>query len=245
MSLDTNLHGRLRNTTLPASNGLLPLFEAIVNSIHGIEDAGLSAEKGCIVVQVIRDGQMELDFGDGSKQPEAENKGDIKGDIIGFKVTDNGIGFNDANMKSFMTLDSEYKASRGGRGVGRLLWLKAFKCATVESIYETDNTVCKSRSFTFDARQGISEPDVVDVLDGERLTTVHLSGFVKRYRDASPKTARVIAKNLLEHCLWYFVRPGGAPKMEIKDDEERISLDDVYEEQMLSRTARESINLIV
>jgi hypothetical protein len=233
MSLDTNLHGRLRNTTLPASNGLLPLFEAVVNSVHAIEDAGLSVEKGRIVVQIMRSGQTGFDgFGLESR-----------GEITGFKVTDNGIGFNDANMKSFMTLDSEYKAARGGRGVGRLLWLKAFKRATVESIYKADNSGYKSRSFTFDAQHGISEPDIVDVSDDKCLTIVYLSEFIERYREASPKTAKVIAKNLLEHCLWYFVRSGGAPKMEIEDDDEQIFLEDVYEEQMLSHAARESINL--
>ena len=239
MSLDTNLHGRLRNTTLPASNGLLPLFEAVVNGIHAIEEARLSAEKGRILIQIIRDEQMTMDFGAGIKHPEL----DATGDIIGFKVTDNGIGFNDDNMKSFMTLDSEYKARLGGRGVGRLLWLKAFRRATVESVYEADNVTRNRRSFSFDSHQGVSDPDVVVAVESERLTVVHLSGFVKRYREASPKTAKVIAKNLLEHCLWYFVRPGGAPKMEIMDDNEMLSLDDVYEEHMIARAATETINL--
>lgn len=38
MSLTTNLPGRLRNTTLPRSHALLPLFEVAVNSIHACED---------------------------------------------------------------------------------------------------------------------------------------------------------------------------------------------------------------
>ena len=32
----TNLPGRIRNTNLPKSHALLPLFEAVVNSIHAI-----------------------------------------------------------------------------------------------------------------------------------------------------------------------------------------------------------------
>ena len=39
-------------------------------------------------------------------------------------------------MKSFLTLDSDYKADKGGRGVGRLLWLKAFRKVNVSSIYK-------------------------------------------------------------------------------------------------------------
>jgi hypothetical protein len=40
MSLQTNLKGRLRNTSLPKSHGLMPVFEAVVNSIHSIEEKG-------------------------------------------------------------------------------------------------------------------------------------------------------------------------------------------------------------
>ncbi len=36
MSLHTNLLGRLRNTSLPKSHGLQPIFETIVNSIHAL-----------------------------------------------------------------------------------------------------------------------------------------------------------------------------------------------------------------
>jgi hypothetical protein len=38
MSLDTNLHGRLRNTILTLNNGLVLLFEDVVNGIHAVEE---------------------------------------------------------------------------------------------------------------------------------------------------------------------------------------------------------------
>jgi hypothetical protein len=38
MSLNTSLKGRLRNTNLPLTHGLAPLFEAVVNSIHSIDE---------------------------------------------------------------------------------------------------------------------------------------------------------------------------------------------------------------
>ncbi|MGR0482265.1 MAG: ATP-binding protein [Candidatus Electronema sp. V4] len=231
MNLNTDLHGRLRNTALPAKHGLLPLFEAVVNSIHAIEDARLSSERGRITIQLIRTGQMSLE-----SKP--------MGDIIGFKIIDNGIGFNDENMTSFSMLDSKYKTARGGRGVGRLLWLKAFQRATVESIYVDKNSILKRRSFTFDSSSGVSEPDNADVSESEEhLTVVYLSGFIERYRQASPKTAKGIAKDILEHCLWYFVRPSGVPQMVIEDGSDTISLDDVCKEHMVSPAATEAINL--
>ena len=37
MSLNTSLKGRLRNTNLPKTHTLFPLYEAVVNPIHSID----------------------------------------------------------------------------------------------------------------------------------------------------------------------------------------------------------------
>ena len=240
MSIETNLRGRLRNTSLPYSHGLLPLFEAVVNSIHSIEGAGSSSRNGSITVEVVRDAQQTLEFETGPKKrgPDACRH------IVGFRVTDNGVGFTDANMKSFLTLDSEYKADRGGRGVGRLLWLKAFKRATVHSTYRDDHRALKSRTFAFTAASGVNEEQSSDACPGtQRSTCVHLDGFGKRYREASYKTTQAIANSLFEHCLWYFVREGAAPSIVVKDGDECIDLDDVYEEHMVSSAETESTTI--
>lgn len=238
MSIQTNLHGRLRNTSLPASNGMLPVYEAVSNAIHAIEDAKIL--NGEITVQINRDGQPTIPYEQASKRSVM----DAKGEIIGFTITDNGIGFNDENMKSFLTLDSEYKAERGGRGVGRLIWLKAFERATVESVFQDEDNGKKKRFFTFNDMHGVSKQSSENAAKKEpRRTQVCLSGFKQKFRAASPKTARVIANHLLEHCLWYFVRQGGAPTIKVVDDDEMINLDDVYEEQMVAAATNESIDL--
>jgi hypothetical protein len=239
MSISTNLHGRLRNTSLSASSGILPLFEAVANAIHAIEDAKISPEEGHIHVQIVRDGQMRIDFDAGRKRPGPE----AKGNIIGFTITDNGIGFTDENMESFLTLDSEHKADRGGRGVGRLMWLKAFDRACIQSVYESEQGILTKRTFNFNARQGVSDPLVEDASNENRQTVIRLEGFLKRYREASPKTAVVIARSLFEHNLWYFIREGGAPKIQVTDEGEVISLDDVYREQMVEAASSESFDL--
>ena len=239
MNIDTNLQGRLRNTSLPTSSGMLPLFEAVSNSIHAIEDAELSADKGRIAIQIIRDGQIAIDFDANERRPGPE----AKSEIAGFKIIDNGIGFNDDNMTSFRILDSDYKADRGGRGVGRLLWLKAFDHAQIDSVFLVNGVTPTRRAFRLDTHQGVSELITAEACDAQRQTTVHLAGFSKRYRRASPKTARVIAKNLLEHCLWYFVRHGGSPTIEIVDDGETVSLDETYDEHMVAHATTESIEV--
>src|ERR1043166_193275 len=143
MSIATNLNGRLRNTLLPLSHGLLALFEAVINSIHGIEDAGIAAETGRIHVTIERAGPGLFDADD-----EHRGGGHPLPDITGFTVTDNGIGFNDENFDAFMTLDTERKVARGGRGIGRLLWLKAFDHVDVISTFDADGTL-RQRSFMF------------------------------------------------------------------------------------------------
>lgn len=239
MSISTNLSGRLRNTTLPASGALLPLFEAVVNGIHSIEDAHVESEDARIEVRIIRDGQSALPLDSGANRPGPE----AKGEIASFRITDNGVGFNDDNMESFRTLDSEYKASRGGRGVGRLLWLKAFERVSVTSRFEQNSGKLAKRCFLFSSPSGVSAESTSDASDATRTTAVELQGFAPKYREACPKTARVIAKNLLEHCLWYFLRAGGAPKIEVIDDDEQISLDEILSELMLGNSALESLEI--
>jgi len=237
MSIETNLHGRLRNTPLPQSHGLLPLYEAVVNSIHAIEEASLSPGTGKVSVQVIRDPQQILTFSDTPKSRGIA-------DIVGFRVTDNGIGFNDVNMDSFRTLDSEYKAEKGGRGVGRLLWLKAFRRVNVASTFTGENGTLLSRAFEFNTTEGVANEKCGAAQNsGDASTTVHLEGFRNKYQKASAKSVSSIAHSLFEHCLWYLVREEGAPEIVIQDDDEILRLADLYDKYMLSSAFSETISI--
>src|ERR1043165_10212718 len=112
--MQANVAGRVRNTKLAERNGLLPVFEAIVNSIDAIHD---HTDEGRIHITINRDPvQLEL-----ALHPKAIP------DIEGFTITDTGIGFTERNFNSFNTLDSPEKEKKGGKGIGRILWLKAFE----------------------------------------------------------------------------------------------------------------------
>ena len=129
MSIKTNLIGRLRNLQLSKSRALLPLFEAVVNSIHSIDerlekDPSYSIDASKIDIDIKYSDQLSLDK---KQQPE----------IIGFNIIDNGIGFEKSNYESFQTLDSLYKQSKGCHGIGRLLWLKAFENVNIEKHIKT------------------------------------------------------------------------------------------------------------
>lgn len=239
MSMETNLKGRLRNTSLPKSHGLMPLFEAVVNSIHSIEELGLNSEEGRISIEIVRQPQGQLNLQDGKKMPGRE----ALENIMGFKITDNGIGFDDANLQSFQTLDSDHKADKGCRGVGRLLWLKAFKKVSVTSTYQNAESQ-RTRLFSFGATKGVGPVTTDNAAAGTpRQTCVHLDGFVEMYRDASFKTADTIASSMFEHCLWYFVRSGGAPTITIHDNGETINLDHIYDDHMHTSAESESFDI--
>jgi len=225
MSINTNLKGRLRNTQLPPAHGLMPLFEAVANAIHAIEDARRSPSEGRIGITVEREPQLGMFDASAGKKAGAP----VLSNIQSFKVTDNGVGFSDDNMTSFETLDSEYKASRGGRGVGRLIWLKAFRQARVSSVFADASGQRHSRSFDFTPDSGVANPQTTKAENTQAIgTSVSLLGFEAEYRDSVPKRSSGLAAILLEHCLWYFVRPGGMPNIMIEDGGETINLADLY-----------------
>lgn len=209
MKLSTDLKGRLRNIALPSTDSLLPLYEAVVNSIHAIDerincDSDFTMDNARIKICIEREGNT-LDSS-------------VKGDLIGFTVEDNGIGFTKSNYDSFQTLDSTYKISKGCKGIGRLLWLKEFSYVEVDSVYSETNQKRK-RSFFFSASSASSDADSDIVVDNstEIKTKISLCGIDKRYQKVIPKKTDTIAKALLEHCLWYFIRKGGAPTITIED----------------------------
>ena len=218
----------------------MPLFEAVVNSIQSIEEAGIETSKGEITVEILRDAQPALSF----KGKAGKRGPDPSARILGFKVIDNGVGFDEANFKSFETLDSEHKVAKGCRGVGRLLWLKAFQKVYIESVYVDPDEALRRKKFSFDDVHAIGDLSDEPAGSGaDRRTTVHLHGFERMYRDASFKTLDTIAKALFEHCLWYFIRPGGVPNIRLVDGEESRSMDEICAEHMLESSSIQVVNV--
>lgn len=124
--MNTDVAGRVRNVQLPVSKPLMPLFETINNSIEAIADAG--EPHGRIEVVVVRD--------ESTLFTEAVSSSDRQlADITCFEVRDNGIGFDERNYEAFNKSDTTYKASRGGKGIGRFMWLAAFDRAEIESVF--------------------------------------------------------------------------------------------------------------
>jgi hypothetical protein len=227
VALTTSLAGRVRNTNLPKSHSLLPLMEAVVNGLQAI-DARLGDDigQGRLRIKVERSAQEVLDF-----EPPGPGRAPLR-PIVGFRIEDNGVGFTPDNMSAFETLDTDFKAALGCRGVGRLLWLKAFDRVSVRSAYLTDDGALQSRQFRFSIAGEVEHAEAPSGFD-EPGTLVHLDGFKDAFQKNAPKSAESIAREVFEHCIWYFLRPGGAPDITIVD-EEVVSLNRLMEEFVFS-----------
>lgn len=217
----SDLPGRLSNLRLPASRPLLPLFEAVINSLQAIQ-AGRGSTNGRIDVHVKRAASQRALALEDAALPR----------VSGFAVTDNGTGFENDNYRSFETTDSTFKRTIGGKGIGRLLWLKAFREARVNSVFR-DGAQVTERTFTFRASQsGIEEHRVRPLSSARSLgTTVELLDMLAPYTEQCPQSARVISERLIEHLMVTFLLPS-RPTIVVHDElaEEHIDVIALYEE---------------
>ena len=200
-----DLQGRVRNLSLPASaqHSLIPLFEAVSNALHAVEFrfGDNATQAGEIEIEIIR-----TDANEGFP-------------IIGFMVTDNGVGLTDENMKSFLT-SAAFKIAMGGKGVGRLTWLKTFQRCEIKSWFAQDGKPLQ-RSFTFSLAQDnpISKHAVVNAPANFKLgTQVRLAPYLSPYDAHCPKRAETIAAKIVGHFLNYFA-VGKLPRVVLQDTE--------------------------
>ena len=168
----------------------MPLYEAIVNSLQAIDDKG-NGHDGKITVTVNR-----LAVLNGEGIPE--------GDIIGFTITDNGIGFDGPNFESFLRADSQHKEAKGGKGVGRFCWLKAFDHVHVDSTF-AEGDGFYTRKFTFSASSDGIEDEVTEAIESDTCTMVELCYIKEQYLPSIPKTDGEIADSIMRHCLVYLL----------------------------------------
>ena len=222
--LKTDLEGKINNLPHFKTEALFPVFEAIINSIHAIEERK-STDKGEIIVRIIREKGVQSTLEEKAEDKREERK------IKNFEIEDNGIGFDDKNYESFCTAESTYKLSKGGKGVGRFYWLKAFDKVEIKSVFE-EKKIKNERRISFTKKNGIDEKfnEPIDPNTPQK-TVVNLLGFKEEYRKqpSAYKTTQKIAQRILEHCLSYYIG-NIAPVIVVKDDEECYYLDDEFKQ---------------
>lgn len=197
----SNIANKVRNTRLPRTKPLMPLFEVISNSIHSIEDAKkaklLKENEGRIVIDCIRNGSQETLQGleDVDIYP-----------IHSFRVTDNGIGLDDENLKAFIEADTDHKIEIGGKGVGRFVCLKAFKELNITS-YFIQKSEIQSIQFDFKSTKvgfhGFKTPSVNGHKSGTRIL---LNTLREEFQKNLPKELSAVAREIVAHFQLYYIR---------------------------------------
>ena len=152
--------GRIQNMRLPDGKTaiLYSVYEAVSNSIHAINDLfgeTLAASHGKVDVNIAVNEDNDIDL---------------------ITITDNGIGFTPENLKSFETSDSRFKYQRGGKGVGRLIWIKMFETIKVDSVVKNGRTMERIQfRFSPEKEKSITNLRKTSAPGAHRGTTITLS----------------------------------------------------------------------
>lgn len=229
--MNIDVAGRVKNVQLPASKPLLPLFEAIINSIQAIED--VKENNGAISIEVIRDTSTLFSETD-----------QHLADIVGFTIKDTGIGFDGPNFEAFSTSDTTFKAARGGKGIGRFMWLAAFESVEIESVFVEHGQHSRRRFAFCPNGTGIESHAYLKIAPADRGTIVRLTGFKEKYREQCPKRLETLAAYIVEEFLDYFLG-SNCPTMTLHDKAtgEAISLDTFYDRTMGVQSDKKRITI--
>lgn len=186
MKIISDIVGRIRNFNLPSTDSLIPLYEAISNSIQAIEEN--KNINGKINITVNRYEQT------GIKMEDYKNYGEIDS----FIIEDNGVGLDENNFNSFMQSDSTYKYEKGGKGIGRFTWLKAFEYVDIESCFKKNNEYFK-RNFKFSLKDNDIPEDEIKTDENSSYTIIKLNSYKSEYRKHLPKRTEDLVESIIEY----------------------------------------------
>jgi len=180
----SSLISRVRNFSLTPNekNSLMPIFEAITNSLQSLYESYEQdwIKKGYVNIFLYLDENYPTDI----------------------EIEDNGIGFNKVNFDSFLTFDSAHKLAIGGKGIGRFSWLKVFKEAHITSVF-VENGIKYKRGFDFLLEDTpVQNHTIKEVSDKEVVRTViKLKEMKSEYRSRFPSQMETVLRKVLIHFL--------------------------------------------
>ena len=206
--------GRMRNMRLPDGKAaiLYSVYEAVSNAVHAIEDR-FGKES------VESKGEIEIDVST-----------DRDGKIERVSIKDNGTGLGEKRLEAFETCDSRYKEDRGGKGVGRLIWIRVFESITVHTRY-FENSAETSFSFDFFPEEVESIGNRSALADKSLLsgTIIVLAGVRDEYREKIRKIS--FLRDLALHFFSYYLA-GSMPKLTVIHNGTSESFEDFIKDKL-------------
>ncbi|RBI93529.1 hypothetical protein DSC47_01090 [Elizabethkingia miricola] len=189
---------------LTAEDVLLPMLECVVNSIISLQKSQLPANEKKIQIQITR-GDL----------PEKLNFDNVK-TISGFKVIDNGVGFNNNNYKSFQTPFSQINKDFGCKGIGRFTVLAAYKDFLVDSNYLEDTT-WYIRKFRFSTEKELEIIEFGNSQAEQAKTVVEIQNCTNHILiEKSAISLLQISESIMQHCFIYYLN-NSLPRIEVID----------------------------
>nr|WP_176704618.1 ATP-binding protein [Agrobacterium sp.] len=124
-------------------------------------------------------------------------------------VEDNGIGLDSKNYEAFTTTDTDNKIARGGKGVGRLLWLDSFEAISVSSKSQENGRGTRRKfRFVLSRSEQIQdyEESSIDGVAPETGVMVEFSGLRDNgYRAKFPGRPAYVFQHFTSHFLPTFI----------------------------------------
>lgn len=170
------------------------VYEAVSNSFHAIEDrfGDEAAKFGAIDVNIGLDDN----------------------EISEISIKDNGIGLNESNLHAFETCDTRNKKTRGGKGIGRLVWIKTFGKIQVKSDYLEGENVF-STTFLFNPQSNIPFENFTK--DTGHLSRIGTTIYLSNIRDGKARAMKRASflRDMALHFFSYFIADS-MPQLTIK-----------------------------
>lgn len=212
----SNIHIRRAVSNIREKTSIYtPIVEAVVNSIQAIKSK--EEANGLITIILKRSGQLELD---GTQSVDRK--------IEEIQVRDNGIGFNEIHRESFDTLYSDLKINEGGKGFGRLTYLKYFDHVWINSVYQKRDGTYWSFNFKMGDEKHFITSETSQPEETRQTGSIIRLGGLKKI-SALNQSAKIIARNLVELLLPYFITEEyKCPTIVLmeEDESERITLNE-------------------
>lgn len=186
-----NIKGLVDRLELSQAKAMMPLFEAISNSIDAIEEHGDGFRHHLVRIRLV------------STHDLAHQSGDEELVLDGFDISDDGVGFDDGNLASFQEAHTLSKVKVGGKGVGRFTFLKVFSSVHIRSVFQRkDETLL--REFGFSIVDELKGADKVIPVQEPRGTLLSMRRMDGKFKGGWPHDPAIIAERILGHFLIRF-----------------------------------------
>lgn len=137
---------------------------------------------------------------------------DTDNNITGYSIKDNGEGFTDENIKSFLTLWSDHHIEQGALGSGRIMCLKVFDNIIIESqTKDIDSNTGQKIGMDFNKTFSPNKVEDIDRQENpsqESWTITAFKNINDSYENINDKSfdQEIIEENILIALLPMFIR---------------------------------------